>query len=149
MKAIILIGRILFSFIFLQSVIFHFTPGAISYAGSAGVPYPSIVVPLSGVMACAGAISIILGFKAKVGAWLIILFLIPVTFYMHAFWKIADPVQAQVQTAMFMKNLSMLGGAFILAYFGSGPLSLDRPQPEYRQTELRKKEVKAQTYNPV
>jgi putative oxidoreductase len=26
---------------------------------------------------------------------------------------------------MFMKNLSMLGAAILIAYFGAGPLSLD------------------------
>ncbi len=128
MKAIVLIGRILFSFMFLQSILFHFSAGAIQYAKNAGVPFASILVPLSGIMAFIGALSIILGYKAKAGAWLIVLFLIPVTFFMHAFWKEADPAQAQIQTAMFMKNMSMLGGAFLITYFGSGPLSIDREQ---------------------
>jgi putative oxidoreductase len=72
-----------------------------------------------------GALSIILGFKARLGGWLIVLFLIPVTFVMHRFWEVKDPMMQQMQMAMFMKNLSMLGGAFIIAYFGAGPLSID------------------------
>src|ERR1051325_10105086 len=125
MKAILLTGRILFSLIFLNTIMFHFSAKAIEYGASKGVPAPSFLVPLAGVMAACGALSIIFGFRAKAGAWLIVLFLLPVTFYMHAFWKETDPMQVQLQMAMFMKNLSMLGGALIIAYFGSGPLSID------------------------
>jgi len=61
-----------------------------------------------------------------VGALLLVLFLVPVTFTMHNFWAVQDPMMALMQQAMFMKNLSMLGGALLIAYFGSGPASLDR-----------------------
>jgi putative oxidoreductase len=30
-----------------------------------------------------------------------------------------------MQQAMFMKNLGLLGGALLIAYFGAGPVSLD------------------------
>ncbi|HEU4718387.1 MAG TPA: DoxX family protein [Bacteroidia bacterium] len=125
MKAIVLTGRILFSLIFLLSVMGHFSQPSIAYAASAGVPAASFLVPLSGVIAAAGALSIILGYKAKWGAWLIVLFLIPVTFMMHAFWKATDPVAQQMQMVMFMKNIALLGAALLITYFGSGPLSLD------------------------
>jgi putative oxidoreductase len=125
MKLIVLLGRILFSAIFLLSGVHHFSPDAAGYAAKQGVPMPSILVPLSGVMAVVGAISIILGFKAKFGAWLIVLFLVPVTIMMHNFWVITDPMMQQMQMAMFMKNISMLGGALLITYFGAGPLSVD------------------------
>jgi putative oxidoreductase len=44
---------------------------------------------------------------------------------MHKFWGITDPMTAQIQMIMFMKNVSMLGGALLISQFGSGPLSLD------------------------
>jgi putative oxidoreductase len=44
---------------------------------------------------------------------------------MHNFWTISDPMMRQMQMAMFMKNISMLGGALLIAYFGAGPLSVD------------------------
>jgi len=65
------------------------------------------------------------GYKAKWSAWLIIAFLIPVTLMMHGFWRINDPAAHQVQMTMFMKNTSMLGAAFLIAWFGAGPISLD------------------------
>jgi putative oxidoreductase len=125
MKYTVLIGRIFYSLIFLMTVVSHFSAGAAGYAQSKGVPAASFLVPLSGVIAFAGALSIILGYKAKLGGWLIVLFLVPVTITMHAFWMEADPMQAQMQMAMFMKNISMLGAALLITYFGSGPFSID------------------------
>ena len=69
--------------------------------------------------------SILAGYKARYGAWLIVLFLVPVTVLMHNFWTITEPMAKSMQQIMFMKNLSMLGAAMLIAYLGSGPLSLD------------------------
>src|SRR5712692_5022633 len=125
MKYLVLLGRILFSTIFVVASLGHFSKVEIGYAAAQGVPLASIAVPLSGVMALLGGLSVILGYKAKWGAWLLVLFLIPVTLTMHNFWAVKDPMMAQMQQAMFMKNLSMLGGALLISYFGAGPLSLD------------------------
>ena len=84
-----------------------------------------MTVPLSGILGGVGGLSILLGYRAKIGAWLIVLFLVPVTVTMHNFWAVTDPMMAQLQLAMFMKNLSMLDGALLITYFGAGPLSLD------------------------
>jgi len=91
-----------------------------------GVPLASLAVPLTGVMILLGGLSIILGYKIKIGVLLIIIFLVPVSFIMHPFWEIADPMQAQINMIMFMKNISMTGAALMFYYFGSGPLSLDK-----------------------
>jgi putative oxidoreductase len=125
MKLIPLIGRIFFSLIFLLTAFNHFSGDSIAYAASQNVPLASVLVPASGILATLGGISIVLGYKAKLGAWLIVLFLVPVTIMMHNFWTIADPMMKQMQMAMFMKNLSMLGGALLITYFGAGPLSVD------------------------
>ena len=125
MNALPLIGRLLFSLIFVMSGLNHFSSGTIGYAASQGVPMANILVPISGVLALVGGLSIMLGFKAKLGAVLIILFLVPVSFALHAFWKETDPMAKQMQMVMFMKNVSILGGALLIAHFGSGPLSLD------------------------
>ena len=63
--------------------------------------------------------------KENSTAWLLIIFLVPVTLMLHNFWAVKDPMLAQMQLAMFMKNLSMLGGALLISQFGAGPLSLD------------------------
>jgi putative oxidoreductase len=123
--AVVVLGRFLFALIFLMAGANHFNKLTIGYAASQGVPLASIAVPLSGVLAIAGGLSILLGYRAKVGAWLIVLFLIPVSLMMHKFWAVTDPMMAQLQMILFMKNVSMLGGALLVSQFGAGPFSLD------------------------
>ncbi len=126
MKYVILIGRILFALIFIMAGFSKFSGETIQMAASQGVPAASLLVPVAGVMAILGGFSIALGYRAKWGALLIVAFLMPVTLMMHNFWSISDPMMIQMQQAMFFKNLAMVGGALFLAFFGSGPLSLDR-----------------------
>lgn len=96
------------------------------YAASMGVPAASLAVIVSGIMIILGGLSIILGYKVKIGALLLVVFLVPVTFIMHAFWGIEDAMQSQMQMVMFLKNLSMLGGALMFYHFGTGPFSLEK-----------------------
>jgi len=100
------------------------------------VPLASVLVPISGVISIAGALSILLGYKAKLGAWLLVIFLVPVTLMLHKFWTIQDPMLRQMDMVMFMKNLGLLGGALFIAFFGAGPASIDNkakaaPSPSF------------------
>lgn len=124
MKYLVLVGRFFYSLIFILASFGHFSKSTIQYAASQGVPLAEILVPLSGLMAFVGGVSILLGYRAKMGAWILVLFLVPVTFMMHKFWIFQDPIAATNEKIMFMKNLSLLGTAMILTYFGSGPMSL-------------------------
>jgi len=131
MRYLPLLGRVLLCLLFLVSgITFHFTSDAIQYAEAQGVPAASLLVPLSGVLAIVGALSVMLGYRAKLGAWLLVIFLVPVTLMMHNFWAIADPMQRQVQMIMFMKNLGLLGGVLLIAYWGAGPISMDNRQSQ-------------------
>lgn len=128
-RVVVLAGRALFAAIFLSSGPQHFSRGTIDYAAAQGVPLAGVLVPFSGLLALIGGLSVLLGYRARLGAWLLVAFLVPVTLAMHNFWAIADPAMARMQQVMFMKNLSMLGGALLLTQFGSGPCSLDRLRP--------------------
>lgn len=126
MKYLLLLGRLCFALIFIMSGYMHFLPSVIQYAADDGVSYANILVPLSGIIACLGGLSVLLGYKARLGAWLLILFLVPVTYQMHDFWTFTNPEEIAMQRANFLKNLSLIGASLIVAYFGSGPLSIDR-----------------------
>ncbi len=67
----------------------------------------------------------LLGYRARLGAFLLILFLVPVTLVMHKFWGLGDAQEAAMQKVNFMKNTSLVGAALMIIYFGSGPVSLD------------------------
>lgn len=125
MRALVPIGRTLFAFIFVISVIGHFSSALIAQASAHGVPFATIVVPLSGILALVGGVSVILGYRARFGAFLLLVFLVPVTLVMHKFWGIADPQLAMMQRVHFLKNASLIGACLLVMYHGAGPYSLD------------------------
>ena len=130
MKFLFPLGRVLFSLIFITAAPRHFTTEGIQHAATLGVPAAAVLVPLSGVMALAGGISVAVGLKARWGAYVLAGFLLPVTWWMHAFWKLSDPVAIHIETAMFAKNLTMLGAALLISQFGAGSFSLDERRGE-------------------
>src|ERR1700730_12373716 len=122
---VVLLGRVLFGLIFVMAGASNFGSQTIAFAASQGVPFASFAVPLSGAIALTGGLSILLGYRAKIGAWLLVLFLATVTPMLHNFWTVADPMMHQMQLILFMKNVSMLGGALLVTQLGAGPWSLD------------------------
>ena len=128
-----LIGRILFSSIFVLSGINHFAQrnAMVQYAQMKGLPAAGLMVPLTGLMILIGGLSVLLGYFMEIGTWLIILFLLPTSLKMHDFWKVSDPMERANQQAHFMKNMVMMGGALILYWavqtHGYGPLTLGEP----------------------
>ena len=122
---IVLLGRILFSFVFLFFCIDHFNGRDLAYATAAHVPAAKIMVPIAGALILLGGLSVLLGYKAKLGAWLIVLFLIPVTLTMHQFWAAPDPATHAAQLQNFLRNTALLGAALLITQFGAGPWSFD------------------------
>lgn len=122
---IIFLGRLLFAFIFLLSAPRLFSAQSASFAAQHGLPAASFLVPAAGILAGLGGLSILIGYRARFGAWAIVIFLVVVTPVMHNFWSAADPAAAQAQLTNFLKNLAMLGGALLITQFGAGPWSLD------------------------
>jgi putative oxidoreductase len=70
-----LFGRQLFSIIFILSSASHFNPSTVEYAAHHGVPFAGVLVPLSGVVAFVGGLSVLLGYQTRLGAWLLTIFL--------------------------------------------------------------------------
>ena len=125
MRILFPVARTLFSLIFLTAAPRHFSSEGIGHAANLGVPFAHLLVPLSGLMAIVGGLSVAFGYKARWGAWVLVAFLVPVTWMMHAYWKQSDPAVIHVQQAMFAKNLSMLGAALLITQFGAGRISID------------------------
>ena len=116
MDAILVVGRILFALIFINSGIAHFTKNAAmtGYAQYKKVPMARASVYISGLMILLGGLYIVLGFYADLGALLIAIFLIPTAFLMHNFWKETDPTAKQNETIAFFKDLALAGASLVL-----------------------------------
>jgi putative oxidoreductase len=136
-----LAARQLFSVVFIIASAGHFTSAAIASAAQQGVPMAALLVPVSGVIALAGGLSLLLGYHTKLGAWLLVVFLVPVTVLMHAFWAVSDPAMLSLQLTLFMRNLMMLGGALFVARVGGGSLSLDALLAEPKELDCEARTV--------
>lgn len=123
--AVTLMGRALYSAIFILAAPTHFSKATIDMASAQGVPFAAIAVPASGLLALVGGLSILFGWRARLGAWAIVLFLVPATLMMHRFWLAPDAEAMKVQLTMFLKNLSLIGGALLITQLGAGSMSLD------------------------
>jgi len=89
------LGRVAFAGIFVAFAPANFTQQGIAWGASQGIPLARVLVPLAGVISLLGGLSVILGYRVKIGAWLLVLFLVPVTGMMHNFWAVKDPMMAQ------------------------------------------------------
>lgn len=121
-----LAGRILMSVVFLISGFFKIGGYSqmVAYSGSKGLPMASVAIACAAVLELAAGLAIIIGFQTKIAAWLLFLYLIPVTFFFHNFWAMQGAEQQQ-NMIDFLKNVSIMGGLVILAYNGAGPYSVD------------------------
>ena len=121
-----LVGRILLAVIFLLSGIGKITGYAATagYMASKGLPMVGILLPLTILVEVGGALLLILGWKARWGAVVLFLFLIPTTLIFHAFWGL-DAQAAQMQQINFLKNLAIMGGMLMLFAYGPGRWSID------------------------
>lgn len=123
-KFVPLVARTFLAVIFLQSGINKITgfAGTQQQIASAGIPMAFLVTVFTILFLLAGGISLILGYKARIGGVLLLLFLTPATLVFH------NPIQDPSQMVQFMKNLAIIGGLLMVIAYGAGPISLDRQQ---------------------
>jgi uncharacterized membrane protein YphA (DoxX/SURF4 family) len=122
-----LIGRIIVGGYFLAAAFHHFTSSGTmaGYAKSKGTPAPRLAVQSTGVLLLLGGLSFLLGYHPTIGTGLLILFLLGVTFKIHAFWVVADPAARMTEQVNFGKNIAMIGFLLMtLMIYRPWPMSL-------------------------
>jgi putative oxidoreductase len=119
-------GRILLALMFVMSGFGKLgnIAGTAGYIASGGLPFPSVLAVLVGLLELFGGLALAVGFKARWAALALGVFTLLASVLFHQFWAVA-PEQQFVQQLMFMKNLAVAGGMFVVAALGAGPLSLD------------------------
>ena len=113
-----LAARICLALIFLNASVNHLMgfQGFIATIASKNLPLPAVLAAGTVVFQMLGAIALIAGFKAKAGAALLILFLIPATLFFH-------PPASDLTN--FLKNIALIGGLLMVIAYGPGRLSID------------------------
>jgi putative oxidoreductase len=127
MGVALLIGRVIVGVYFLYSARNHFfnLEFLAGYAGSKNVPAPKLAIIVTGVLLLVGGLSILTGFQPLVGVVALVLFFLPVSFMMHNFWAVPDPMAKMGEQVNFAKNMALLGSALMfLAIPTPWPFSL-------------------------
>ena len=121
-----LVGRLLIAAIFLMSGIAKLTdtPGTVAHMVNMGIPYADTLAVVAGVAEIAGAAALVLGLLTRVGAFGLLLYMIPTTVIFHAFWNY-EGAERLPQMVNFMKNLAIIGGLSTLVAFGASRFSID------------------------
>ena len=116
MTILFIIGRILFGGFFVYNAFNHFKhiKHVAEYARSKKVPAPHLATFVTGLLLLLGGLSVIANFHATIGLWLLVVFIVPTTLMMHAFWNETDPMQKMMQQTQFAKNIALLGAVLIM-----------------------------------
>jgi putative oxidoreductase len=91
---------------------------------SKGMPFVTFFLGAAIVLELGGGLLVALGYRARLGAFALAVFVVPTTLIFHDFWTLTGP-DYQLQMIMFLKNLSMLGGLLLVMAFGPGRFSVD------------------------
>jgi len=120
-NTILLVARILLSIMFIMAGLQKFGDigGTAGYISSVGLPAGSVLAVLSGLFEVVGGIAILIGFQTRIFAWLLAAFSIVASLFFH--FNFAD----QMQTLLFMKNVTLAGGFLALSVAGAGAYSVD------------------------
>ena len=124
-----LLGRLMLCAIFVMSAVGNKIPKfaeTVAIMENEGVPQAKIMLVGAIAFLILGSLLVILGYKARFGALLLLIFLALATYYFHDFWNIKDAPDAQtLQMIEFMKNLGLAGAMLFIMANGSGHWSLD------------------------
>jgi len=123
-----ILARAFLAQIFLLSAFGKITDygGTVEYMAGAGVPVPAVLLAGAILFLLAGGVSVLVGFQARIGAVLLIVFLVLATYFFHNFWAFEPDAEEFFQEMIqFQKNLGLLGGLLLIVARGPGSLSVD------------------------
>jgi putative oxidoreductase len=123
---LVVAGRVLLALMFVMAGFSKLgnIAGTAGYIASAGLPMATVLAVATGLLELGAGLALAVGFHARWAALALGLFTLFASVLFHKFWAVpAD--QQFVQQLMFMKNLAVSGGMFMVAALGAGPLSID------------------------
>ena len=123
-----LLGRIFLGIIFIYEgldTLFFYEQTKDTMADYGITFWPDVLLIAVLTILFVGAFLVVIGYYARIGAFLLILYWLPFTLIVYSFWN--DPPDLQrVHALYFMRNLAVLGGLLLLLANGSGEYSVRR-----------------------
>ncbi|MFZ4763993.1 MAG: DoxX family protein [Roseimicrobium sp.] len=113
----LLVGRALLALVFLASGVGKLLAwdSTAGYMGFRGIPWPHAFLTAAVVLEIGGSLSLLLGWKARCGAIMLAIMLVPATIIFHNFWAVPEDQQRE-QLLQFLKNVSIFGGLLLVMH---------------------------------
>jgi putative oxidoreductase len=126
----LLAGRLLMAALFIVAGVRK----ALAFGASAaymtknGIPMSDALLVVALIIEIGGGLLLILGWKTRIVATALFVFVVVLTPIFHAYWTF-EPAQMVAQLNNFLKNLGLMGGLLYMMVLGAGALSLDERKP--------------------
>lgn len=120
------LGRLLLALLFITAGFDKLThiEATSGYVASGGLPFPTLLAVGVGVFELLGGLALVVGWQVRWVGLAMALFTLVASLVFHAYWSVPADQQFVTQL-LFMKNLSVAGGLFLVSALGAGPLSAD------------------------
>ena len=99
--------------------------GVVGGIAAKGLQMPTVLAAIAVAIELGGGLLLLLGWRARWMALLLVVFLLVITPIYHDFWN-ATGAQLTSQENNFMKNVAIMGGMLMVFAFGPGRYSADR-----------------------
>lgn len=124
---ITLAARVLMAIIFVSAGIEKIADpaGPMQFLQDRGLPLAGLLIWIAIVIEVGGGALLLAGYRARLAASLLIVFLVAATLLYHDFWSYTDEPMRQRHLVGFLKNLSILGALLLVLGQGAGRMSID------------------------
>lgn len=124
----LLLGRLMIGSLFVPSGFAKLTAfdGFVAQLASKGVPDPFAIGALAVLVEFGGGLAVVLGFRIRIVALVMIAFVTVAALLSHEYWNVADAAARANQHIHFFKNMAIIGGFLFVFVRGAGQFSLDR-----------------------
>ena len=89
-----------------------------------GLPAQCLLLGAATLIEIVGGLLLLTGFKTRWVAVTLLLYLLPVHFFMHMFW-VLEGIERQAQFESFLKGLMIIGGLVFVFTHGPGAVAID------------------------
>lgn len=132
------LGRVILGLYFLLAGIMKLQdPGAsLDEMRDHGIWLSQGLLPISIFVELAFGAALILGYRARVAAFVLALYTVLVSLLLHNFWSVSSEDTAMA-LQLFYKNMGLLGGLLFVVGLGAGPWRISFGHSRYDDGALR------------
>jgi putative oxidoreductase len=122
------LGRAILAWFFLSDAYMRAInwDATIALLAARDLPAPPVLHFVTLMVITLGALALLIGYHARLGALVLFAFLSVSNVFMNDYWNIGDPAQRQAVFDVFARNLAIGGGLLMVMGIGPGRFAIER-----------------------